>query len=202
MDTIYLIAGLGNPGKEYATTRHNAGFMALEKLGSLWDAQWTEDRDFCAKIARVCPQGKRVLLCCPLTYMNLSGKAIAPIVNYYRIDLKNVLVVADDADLPLGCIRMRPKGGSGGHHGLESIEAALGTQDYARLRIGIGRQSENQREITNHVLGKFSPDELKIFNLALENAVKQIQTWLFDGIEKAMSKYNGQVILPETGTKS
>lgn len=202
MEATYLIVGLGNPGKEYSGTRHNAGFMVLERLGSLWNAQWTYEKQFCANIAHVRPQGKKVILCCPQTYMNLSGNAVAPVVNYYRIELKNLLVVADDADLPVGWIRMRPKGGSGGHHGLESIENALGTQEYARLRIGIGRQPDSPREITNHVLGKFSQDELEIINLVIENAVKQIQTWLFDGIEKAMNKYNGQVTLPQTGTQS
>ncbi|MCX7872605.1 MAG: aminoacyl-tRNA hydrolase [Verrucomicrobiae bacterium] len=193
METIYLIAGLGNPGEEYASTRHNAGFMVLERLGNLWQAQWTLEKQFCSRIALVKPQGKRVILCCPQTYMNLSGKAVVPIVNYYRIDLKNLLVVADDADLPLGCLRMRPKGSSGGHHGLDSIETMLGSRDYARLRIGIGREPNSPRQITNHVLGKFNKDEMKVLDLTLENAVKQIQTWLFDGIEKAMNKFNGQV---------
>ncbi len=193
MDKIYLIAGLGNPGDEYARTRHNVGFMVLERLGNLWSAQWVFEKAFCAKIANVRIQDRRVLLCCPQTYMNLSGRAISAVVNYYHIELENLLVVTDDADLPLGYLRLRASGGTAGHHGLESIERLLGTQAYPRLRVGIGRQSDSQRDITDYVLGEFTPEEFKILDLVLDQAVKQINCWLFDGIEKAMNKYNGQV---------
>ncbi len=195
--SLYLIVGLGNPGEQYARTRHNAGFIALERLGKSWSAQWVFERTFCANVADVRLQERKVLLCHPQTYMNLSGKSVASIVNYYHIKLENLLVVSDDADLPLGIIRLRPDGGSGGHHGLESIEQALGTQNYARLRIGIGRQSDSQCEITDYVLGEFSLQELKILDLVLERAVKQINSWLFEGIEKAMNQYNGQVECPQ-----
>lgn len=192
-NNLYLIVGLGNPGEEYARTRHNAGFMALERIGNLWLAQWVFEKKFCAKIANARIQDRRILLCCPQTYMNLSGRAVGAILNYYNIALENLLIISDDADLPLGWIRLRPGGGSGGHHGLESIEQTLGTQNYARLRIGIGRQPDSPREITNYVLGEFSAEELKILDLVLERVVKQVHSWLFDGIEKAMNKYNGQV---------
>ncbi|HON08282.1 MAG TPA: aminoacyl-tRNA hydrolase [Verrucomicrobiota bacterium] len=195
--SIYLIVGLGNPGEQYARTRHNVGFMALERLGKSLSARWVFERTFCANVATVRHQERKVLLCNPQTYMNLSGKSVASIVNYYHLKLENLLVVSDDADLPLGSIRMRPSGGTGGHHGLESIEQALGTQNYARLRIGIGRQSDAQREITDYVLSAFSPQELKILDLVLERAVKQINSWLLDGIEKAMNQYNGQVECPQ-----
>ncbi|MGB9603139.1 MAG: aminoacyl-tRNA hydrolase [Verrucomicrobiia bacterium] len=193
MDTnLYLIVGLGNPGEKYARTRHNAGFMALERLAKEWSAQWVFEKSFCANIAKAQVQERKALLCCPQTYMNLSGRAVSAVVNYYHISLENLLIVSDDADLPLGCIRLRPGGGNGGHHGLESIEQALGTQNYARLRIGIGRRDDS-REITNYVLGEFAPQEFDLLNLVLERAVKQINCWMLDGIEKAMNKYNGQV---------
>lgn len=185
--------GLGNPGPEYAGTRHNAGFMVLERLANKLGAQWAYDRIFNARLSSARSQEKRVLLCCPETYMNLSGQAVAPIMNYYRVPLENLLVVADDADLPLGCIRMRPMGGTGGHHGLESIHQHLGTDKYARLRIGIGRQADSPREITSHVLGKFTKEELDLLELVLERATNQVLCWLNDGIKKAMNNYNGFV---------
>ncbi|MGC8744878.1 MAG: aminoacyl-tRNA hydrolase [Verrucomicrobiia bacterium] len=193
MDTnLHLIAGLGNPGEKYARTRHNVGFMALERLAKLWSAQWVFEKAFCANVAKAQVEGRKALLCCPQTYMNSSGRAVGALVNYYHISLENLLIVSDDADLPLGWIRLRPGGGNGGHHGLESIEQALGTQNYARLRIGIGRRN-GLREITNYVLGEFSPQEQSILDLVLDRAVRQINCWLLDGIEKAMNKYNGQV---------
>ena len=135
---------------------------------------------------------RRVLLCEPQTYMNSSGEAVGAVVAFYRVPLAGLLVVVDDADLPLGEIRLRPGGSSGGHHGLESIEQHLGTREYARLRIGIGRQS-GAREITGYVLGRFSSTEAALVDRVLTVASDQAETWLEAGIQKAMSQFNGVV---------
>ena len=137
MDTVYLVAGLGNPGPEYARTRHNAGFMAVEYFGEKQSADWKKVAKFQSRVARVEVSGRKVVLCEPMTYMNASGEAIAPLAAYYKVPLERVLVVVDDADLPFGQIRLRSEGSSGGHHGLESIEQYLGSRQFARFRVGI-----------------------------------------------------------------
>jgi len=131
-------------------------------------------------------------LCQPQTYMNSSGEAIAAILSYYQASINRLLVVVDDADLPLGELRLRPGGSSGGHHGLESIEQHLGTREYARLRVGIGRQNE-AREITGHVLSRFNSTETALIDKVLTFAADQAECWLTAGIQKAMSQYNGPV---------
>ncbi|MCX8090357.1 MAG: aminoacyl-tRNA hydrolase [Verrucomicrobiae bacterium] len=192
MDELFLIVGLGNPGPEYAGTRHNAGFALLQTLAERWGASWHEARRFRARVARVRRPGRCLLLCQPQTFMNASGEAVGPLVRFYRLPLERLLVVLDDADLPLGEIRLRPRGSSGGHHGLESIQTALGTSDFARLRIGIGR-APGAREITNYVLSRFSPEEAALVKKVLARAAEQVECWLTDGIHKAMSRYNGPV---------
>jgi len=123
--------------------------------------------------------------------MNASGESVAALVRYYRVPVTQVLVVVDDADLPLGSVRMRPDGSSGGHHGLDSVETHLGTRGYARLRLGIGRLDAAAREITGHVLGKFTAAEADVFGRALTHAMGQVACWLDEGIAKAMNRYNG-----------
>src|SRR5262245_26561235 len=135
MENIYLVVGLGNPGRKYANTRHNAGFMVVENLARRWRAGWTAEKKFQTRMARVDRDNLRCLLCEPQTYMNVSGEAVGTLMSFYRVAPERLLVVVDDADLPFGEIRMRAEGSSGGHHGLESIEAHLGTRQYARLRI-------------------------------------------------------------------
>ncbi len=192
METLHLIVGLGNPGAEYEGTRHNAGFLVVEALAERWKASWSAARKFKARLARAEPGGKRVLLCLPQTYMNASGEAVATVVGFYRVALPNLLIVVDDADLPLGHLRLRPEGSSGGHHGLESVEAHLGTRSYARLRVGIGRQG-TAREITGHVLSRFASTERALADKVLKVASDQAETWLNAGIQKAMSQFNGPV---------
>jgi PTH1 family peptidyl-tRNA hydrolase len=190
MEDLHLIVGLGNPGGEYAKTRHNAGFLLAAKLAERWKASWTLEKKFNARIARA--EQRRVLLCEPQTFMNSSGEAVGPLVRFYQIALKKLLVVVDDADLPLGEIRLRPGGSSGGHHGLESLEQHLGTREFARLRIGIGRQA-GAREITDYVLGRFSSAEAELVEKVLTAAADQAEAWLTGGIQKAMSQFNGRV---------
>lgn len=196
MDHLYLIAGLGNPGAEYRRTRHNIGFMAVERFAERRKASWETDNRFNARLARVDFGEKRIWLCEPLTYMNASGSAIRGVADYFKVALGQLLVVVDDADLGLGVIRMRPAGASGGHHGLDSVAQYLGTTEYPRLRIGIGRQATGVRQITNYVLGKFAPAEMEIVETVLDRAVQQMEMWLTAGIGKAMSQYNGAVKAP------
>ena len=192
MENLYLIVGLGNPGAEYARTRHNVGFLAADRLAARWQASWAYEKKFNARLASVQRGSRRLLLCQPQTYMNSSGETVGAVVAFYRVPLAGLLVVVDDADLPLGEIRLRPGGSSGGHHGLESIERHLGTREFARLRIGIGRQG-GAREITGYVLGRFSSTEAALVDRILTVASDQAETWLEAGIQKAMSQFNGVI---------
>lgn len=193
MEQVHLIVGLGNPGRGYVRTRHNAGFLAVEGLARRWRVEWSADGRFESSWARADRGVRRVLLVRPQTYMNRSGEAVARYMKYYRVALDRLLVVVDDADLALGAVRLKPGGSSGGHHGLESIEAQLGTREYGRLRIGIGRRAEGGREITDHVLGRFERAEWIWFERVLERVVDQMECWLEAGVQVAMNRYNGAV---------
>ena len=198
MENRYLIVGLGNPGADYKKTRHNAGFLLADYLARRWQAAWELEKKFNSRIARGAVLGSKVLLGQPQTYMNLSGEAVRALVDYYRIPRSRVLLLVDDADLPLGEIRLRGKGSSGGHHGLESIEHQLGSRDYARLRLGIGRQSSEERQIKDYVLGRFTAAEFKFLECVLARAAEQVDCWLTAGIEMAMTKFNGLIKNTET----
>lgn len=197
MDGLRIIFGLGNPGVEYSRTRHNAGYLAVERLAERHRRRWGRESRFHAQVCSLdCVAGKAVL-CRPETFMNRSGEAVRSVVAYYKVPVKALLVVTDDADLPLGHIRMRPGGSAGGHHGLESVEQHLGTRDYARLRIGIGRGAEARRNIADYVLAGFEKDEARLLDRVLERAVDQLDTWLNQGIAKAMNQFNGAVAAPD-----
>src|SRR5262249_12989992 len=190
---VFLIMGLGNPGRDYARTRHNAGFLLVEKLAGGWQVEWAERRKFNARVARADRGDRRIFLCEPATYMNASGEAVSALMSFYKVPLPRLLVVVDDADLPLGTLRLRPDGSSGGHHGLESVERHLGTRAYARLRIGIGRQAADQREITNWVLAPFRKEEAPVLEKVLQTGCEQIECWLSAGVREAMNRFNGAV---------
>ena len=192
MENIFLIVGLGNPGADYAKTRHNAGFLLVEKLAAQWKTDWANERKFAARMAKAERNGKRVLLCEPQTFMNLSGESVGAIADFYQLPVSQLIVAVDDADLPFGEIRLRPSGSSGGHHGLESIEQHLGSREFARLRIGIGRR-DSARQIANYVLGKFDSSENELLEKVLSRAAGQIECWLNDGLPKAMSLFNGKI---------
>lgn len=192
-DSPFLIAGLGNPGAEYARTRHNAGFLLVDHLADKWGAGWGAAGRFEVDVAKAGRGGRVVWLVKPLTYMNASGEAVGALARFYRVPVSQVLVVVDDADLPLGTVRMRPDGSSGGHHGLDSVESHLGTRQYARLRLGIGRVDAAGREITGHVLGRFTASEADVFERVLVHAGAQAACWLEEGIQKAMARFNGPV---------
>jgi len=192
MEDWHLIVGLGNPGADYVRTRHNAGFALAEVLAKRWRAEWHAARKFHARLARTERDGRKIFLCEPQTFMNASGEAVGALVNFHRLPLGSLLVAVDDADLPLGEIRLRPRGSSGGHHGLESIERHLDSREFARLRIGIGR-TDGAREITDYVLARFSADEAALMKRVLARAADQVECWLVCGIQKAMSQFNGSV---------
>ena len=191
------MVGLGNPGADYERTRHNAGFLVVEELARRVSAKWKLEKKFSVRMAQIEHGGRRVLLAQPQTFMNASGGAVGALVNFYQVPLQQLLVIVDDADLPLGEIRLRAKGSSGGHHGLESIEQHVGSREFARLKVGIGRTKDGRREITNYVLGKFGADEKKLLEKVLQRAADQAECWVAGGVEKAMNQFNG-VVNPET----
>ena len=193
MENAYLVAGLGNPGRAYARTRHNAGFMVLDQLAERWRTPWVSEKKFRCRLARLERDYKKLFLCEPRAFMNDSGETVGGLAAFYRVPPGRVLVVVDDADLPFGGIRFRPKGSSGGHHGLESIERHLGTRDYPRQRIGIGRTEAGLREITSHVLSEFSRAEARLLENVLIRACDQIECWLAHGVQQAMNLYNGMI---------
>lgn len=187
-----LIVGLGNPGAAYAWTRHNAGFLLVESLAARWGAVWRAESKFQARLARARRTGRRVWLCQPQTFMNTSGTAVGAVMRFYQVPPNRLLVAVDDADLPLGQIRLRPAGSSGGHHGLESIEQHLDTRRFARLRLGIGRRA-GAREIADYVLSRFDPDETAVWKKVLDRAADQAECWLTEGVQAAMNRFNGVV---------
>lgn len=184
---MHLIVGLGNPGPDYVKTRHNAGFMVLDRLAKRHGITGVKTR-FSAGVLDGQVAGHRCLLAQPMTFMNRSGTSVSEAVNFYKLELQNVLVVVDEAALPVGTIRLRATGSAGGHNGLSDIEQKLGTQDYPRLRIGVESPTRASRK--DFVLGRFSEDQLADLDPALDRACDAIECWLNDGIDKAMSLYN------------
>lgn len=196
MENLSLIAGLGNPGLEYAGTRHNIGFVLVERLADQWRAAWKLEKKFKARVAWLERAGQKVILCQPQTFMNASGEAIGALSRFYQLPVERMLMVVDDADLPLGQIRLRAEGSSGGHHGLESIEQQLATRQYPRLRLGIGRRADDVREITDYVLGRFTAPERETVEAVLARAAQQVECWWSAGIKEAMNQFNGAVTAP------
>jgi peptidyl-tRNA hydrolase, PTH1 family len=202
MENLQLIVGLGNPGAKYERTRHNIGFQLMERLAEKWQAEWKLEKKFQASVARVTRDGAEAILARPQTFMNASGEAVGPLSVFYRVPPEKLLVAVDDADLPLGEIRLRASGSSGGHHGLESIEQHLGTRGFARLRMGIGRTTDGRREITGYVLAPFTKAEAALVEEVLKAAAGQVECWLDAGIEKAMNRFNGVVKAPDNKGKT
>lgn len=196
MENVFLIVGLGNPGGEYADTRHNAGFRAAETLAERWRVGWSLEKKFQARVAKVDLGERRVVLCEPQTYMNLSGEAVRAVLGFYRVPVARLLVLVDDADLPFGEIRLRARGSSGGHHGLDSVAEHVGTTDYARLKIGIGQRRDGPRQITGFVLSPFAGEEKKTLGKILARVADQAECWMAEGVERAMNKFNGVAVPP------
>lgn len=190
--TPQLLVGLGNPEPKYDRTRHNIGFDAIDELARVWGISLTVNKRFNALIGEGrSPYGK-IRLMKPLTYMNRSGQAIRAAIDWYKLPPESVLPIYDDMDLPLGRLRLRLSGSAGGHNGIKSTIAHLGTQEFPRLRLGIGRPTSAVGESISHVLGKFSPDEQPVVQRVLRLSVEAIELSLRDSVEKAMSLYNNR----------
>ena len=187
---VKLVVGLGNPGAEYASSRHNAGFMVVERLlGTFPAGRFTEchtaaSRFFAGRFRR-----SPLYLQQPLTYMNLSGEAVACAAGRLQLEPSEILIVSDDMDLPLGKLRLRRGGSDGGHNGLKSVISELGSADFLRLRLGIGRP-ERRAEVVDHVLSAFTPEEQKLFDAELEDAVKAVKLVLSVPLNMAMNEVN------------
>lgn len=186
--TIYLIAGLGNPGPKYASNRHNVGFRCLEHLAAQHGLAFGR-RQKRALVATGSIQGQQVVLAKPQTYMNDSGRAVVPLARFYKVEPEHMMVVYDDLDLPPGAVRLRPEGGSGGHKGMRSIIKHLGEQGFPRLRIGIGRPP-GRMDPAAYVLQDLSIEEEPLLEEVLAHAAAAVEIWLQQGIEMAMSQYN------------
>ena len=185
----WLIAGLGNPGAEYEKTRHNTGFMTLDLLAARLQVKVSKER-FKALTAQADFDGQRLFLMKPLTYMNASGIAIEAAAHFYKIPPERILVVCDDISLPTGKLRLRRSGSAGGHNGLKSIIAQLHSDQFPRLKMGVGQKPHPDYDLADWVLGKFSPADAKIMNEAAERACDAIECLLSQGMDKAMSKFN------------
>ena len=186
-----LIVGLGNPEKKYDKTRHNIGFEVVEYLAENWLLSWQKNQKFQGLFAEgISVNGNKIKLLKPLTYMNRSGQSVRAVLDWYKLPIESILVTYDDMDLPIGRIRLRLSGSAGGHNGIKSIISHLGGQNFPRFRIGIGKSS-TQNEAISHVLGKFSPEEAKIMSQVLKIARESVEVSLKEGVEKAMSLYNG-----------
>lgn len=183
-----LVVGLGNPGARYRGTRHNVGFEVMDQLAGRHGLRFEAWKTLAETAEWRRPEG-RVWFVKPMTFMNLSGDAVLALVGFYRIDPANLLVVCDDVNLPEGRLRARPDGSDGGNNGLRSITASLGTPAYARLRIGVGRGDE-RRDLADHVLSRFGPDEQPVINGAIDRAADAVEMWMTDGLAPVMNRFN------------
>ena len=195
---MMIIVGLGNPGIKYKNTRHNVGFMAVAYLAEANSIRFNKS-DFKSQWGKGVIHGKVVILSKPQTFMNLSGKAVKVLADFFRIEPKDILVIYDDIDLELGAIRIRLGGGSGGHRGMQSIIEYLGTNDFPRIRLGIGRPEKKMQgarckmqeyDVADYVLSPFNSEEKGMLKQMLDRAKEAVEVVLKDGIEKAMNRFN------------
>jgi PTH1 family peptidyl-tRNA hydrolase len=182
-----LVIGLGNPGSRYHDTRHNVGFAVVDSLAEGPGVGRFQSR-FQAQLAEWAEGGEKVLLAKPETFMNLSGRSVRQLVDFYQLPLDKLLVVCDDFNLPLGKLRARARGTHGGHNGLRDIQNHLGTMEYARLRIGVDAPRD---EAIDHVLGRFRPYEQPVIDEAVRTAAQAVLVWVHEGIEACMNRFNG-----------
>jgi PTH1 family peptidyl-tRNA hydrolase len=187
----YIIAGLGNPGRQYRNTRHNAGFIMIDHLVEEYKIRLSK-MQFNAITGSIELDSARVILAKPQTFMNLSGQSVAALVRFYKIPLEQLLVAHDDIDLPVGALRIRPGGGAGGQKGLASTIERLGTQEFPRMRIGIGRPSGTQ-EAAGYVLQEFSTGDIRVLKAVFPQAVQAVHTFITEGLQAAMNRYNGLI---------
>lgn len=186
-----LVAGLGNPGRQYAGTRHNVGFEVIDELAKRHRVGFeaAPADAMMGKMGKWRQDGDTVLLVKPLTFMNLSGVAVGQLMRYFKIDVADVLVICDDVNLPLGRLRVRGGGSDGGHNGLRSMAEQLGTTEYSRLRVGVGR-GDARRDLADHVLAGFAPEEQSGVNDAVTRAAEAVECWVLDGLAKTMNVFN------------
>ncbi len=189
-DNTYLIVGLGNPGREYRETRHNIGFMLVDRLAVRLDLSFRR-LQFKALVANGMHCGNKVILAKPQTFMNLSGQAVSALIRFYKLPLANLMVAHDHLDLPFGAIRIRPDGGAGGQRGMESIIERLGTQGFPRVRLGIGRPP-GQMDPAAYVLQEFPDGDTVFLSQTLDRAADAIFAWMDDGLEPAMTRFNAR----------
>ncbi|MFJ7748056.1 aminoacyl-tRNA hydrolase [Peribacillus sp. NPDC097295] len=183
-----IIVGLGNPGKQYEKTRHNVGFEVIDELAKRWSISLDQAKHkgiYGVGMVR----GEKVLLLKPLTYMNLSGESIAAVMNFFKVEVADVILIYDDLDLPPGKIRLRQKGSAGGHNGIKSTIAHLGTQDFNRIRIGIGRPI-GRMPVPDYVLGRFSKEEWEHVGATIEKSAAACESWLEKPFIQVMNEYN------------
>ncbi len=190
-DNTYLLIGLGNPGREFRDNRHNAGFMVIDRLIIRLEARGMRLQSK-AIVTTASYQNNKLILAKPQTYMNLSGHSVQGLANFYKLPLENLLVMHDDLDLPFGVIRLRPGGGPGGQKGVASAIDQLGTKDFRRLRIGIGRPP-GRMDAAAYVLQDFSREELKTLSTILDRAADAALTYVVSGLDTAMNKFNGDI---------
>ena len=184
-----LIVGLGNPGAEYRDTRHNVGFKVADALAERWRVagEWREKFD--ALQVKTAVGSEHVILAKPLTFMNLSGHAVAALAGFYKIEPADIFIVTDDVALPMGRLRARREGGAGGHNGLKSLIQSLATQAFPRMRVGVGR-GDLRRDLADHVLGRFEADERDTVSAAVLRAADASEMFLSEGIERVMNVFN------------
>lgn len=190
-----IVVGLGNPGAEYANTPHSVGFETVDAIASAAGVAWVEKRQYKCLWARVSIAGTSCVLVKPQTYMNLSGESVAPIVRYQNATAADLVVVQDDIDLALGRLRIRKGGSCGGHNGIRNVIERLGTPDFARLKLGVGK---DRSDVIAHVLGKFDPISRKIMDREVAEAVKAVIAIVRDGPDRAMNLFNGFDAAKET----
>jgi peptidyl-tRNA hydrolase len=183
-----LIVGLGNPGREYELTRHNIGFMAIDELAKRWNISLNEQK-FKGVFGAGFVNGEKVILLKPLTYMNLSGESIRPLMDYYKIDVEDFVVLYDDLDIPVGKLRLRMKGSAGGHNGVKSTISHLGTQEFQRISMGIDRP-KNGMKVVDYVLGRFTSEEIPGVNHSIEKAADTCEEWLNKPFLQIMNTFN------------
>lgn len=191
---MYIIVGLGNPTKEYDKTRHNIGFMLIDELADRFDIHITTIQHK-ALVGKGIINGQKVLLAKPQTYMNLSGESVKELVDYYKVDPESeLIIISDDIDLPPGYIRVRPKGSAGGHNGLKNIIALTGTQEFNRVRIGVGKKPPKM-DLADYVLGHFKEEDKEPMKNGINDAIDAIEMILEDKIDEAMNKHNKKVVI-------
>jgi PTH1 family peptidyl-tRNA hydrolase len=184
-----LVVGLGNPGSEYRDTRHNVGFLVVDEIARRWRLSEAWREKFEALHVKTAVGDEAVIAAKPLTFMNLSGQAVAGLAAFYKIDPADVLVVTDDVALPVGRLRARPEGGAGGHNGLKSIIQHLGTPAFPRIRVGVGR-GDDRRDLVDHVLGRFEAGERDTVSAAVLRAADAAEMFIAEGIERVMNVFN------------